>query len=182
MLADAPQLAQVVTSAWQVGFRGLLPQPFLDGLDPDQSRARWETDLSPERVGPPHFLVAQVDAVVCGFSVFGPSRDEDAGPNVAELFALHVIPTSWGRGVGSTLLRRTLAQLQAWGSVGASLWVIDGNARARRFYEHQGWNVDGTERSTGRIAESPLREVRYRIGLAQFCTRDLDTLAIARLT
>jgi hypothetical protein len=32
--ADAPQLAQVVTSAWQVGFRGLLSQPFLDGLDP----------------------------------------------------------------------------------------------------------------------------------------------------
>jgi GNAT superfamily N-acetyltransferase len=162
VLADAPQLAQVATSAWRVGFRGLLPQPFLDGLDPARSRDRWEADLSAERVAPPHFLVAQMHAVVCGFSVFGPSRDEDAGADVAELFALHVMPSCWGLGVGSTLLRRTLAQLRAQGSVAASLWVIDGNTRARRFYEHQGWSFDGSERTTARISESPLRELRYR--------------------
>lgn len=165
LLADAPQLAEVATLAWQVGFRGLLPQPFLDALDPVESRDRWETDLSPGRAGPPHFLVAQMQGVVCGFSVFGSSRDDDAGPSVAELFALHVIPTCWGRGVGATLLRHTLEQLEAWGFVEASLWVIDGNLRARRFYKHQGWNVDGTERTTARIAEWPLRELRYRIGL-----------------
>ena len=164
-LVDASQLAQVATSAWQVGFRGLLPQPFLDGLDPARSRDRWESDLGPQRVGPPHFLVAEVHSVVCAFSVFGPSRDDDASPNVAEVLALHVIPTSWGRGVGSTLLRHTLEQLRASGFAGASLWVIDGNARARRFYEHQGWNLDGTERTSARIADSPLRELRYRVAL-----------------
>jgi GNAT superfamily N-acetyltransferase len=108
-------------------------------------------------------LDRQLHSVVCAFSVFGPSRDDDATPNVGEVFALHVAPTSWGRGVGSTLLRRTLEQLRASGSVGVSLWVIDGNARARRFYEHQGWHLDGTQRTSARIADSPLREVRYRI-------------------
>jgi GNAT superfamily N-acetyltransferase len=165
VLADAPQLAQIATSAWQVGFRGLLPQTFLDELDPARSRERWETDISKDRLGPPHFLVAQIHDVVSGFSVFSPSRDGDDGPNVGELLALHVIPTSWGLGVGSTLLRHTLAQLKASGFLEASLWVIDGNARARRFYEYHGWNLDGNERITNRIAQSLLRELRYRISL-----------------
>ena len=164
-LSDASQLAQVATSAWQVGFRGLLPQPFLDGLDPIRSRDRWESDLGPQRVGPPHFLLAHVHSVVCAFSVFGPSRDDDLSPNVAEIFALHVLPTFWRRGVGSTLLRHTLGQLRASSFTAATLWVIDGNARARRFYEHQGWNVDGTERTSVRIADTPLRELRYLIAL-----------------
>src|SRR5262245_20879065 len=102
--ADIPKLAQVDVSAWQVGFQGLLPQPFLDGLDPARARARFEEDLTPGRKEAPHFLLAEQDGIVLGFSAFGPSRDEDAGSDVGEVFALHVAPASWGRGVGSSLL------------------------------------------------------------------------------
>ena len=164
-VGDAIQLAQVATTAWQVGFRGLLPQVFLDQLDTSRSLARWRADLVREREAPPYFLVVEQGGVVVGFSAFGPSRDLDAQSSVAELFAIHVAPTSWGRGAGSELLQRTMSQFRASGFSGASLWVIDGNARARTFYERHGWHFDGTERTTTRLADFPLRELRYQIDL-----------------
>jgi hypothetical protein len=46
-------------------------------------------------------------------------------------------------------------------AVEAILWVGEANARARRFYEREGWSADGETR------ESPLgpRKLRYRLTL-----------------
>jgi hypothetical protein len=41
------------------------------------------------------------------------------------------------------------------------LWVLPGNARARRFYEIAGWVADGTER-TADVFGVTVPEVRYR--------------------
>lgn len=163
-IADAPSLADVFVSAWRVGFRGLLSQSALDGLDANASRARWEADLAPERAGPPYVLAAEFGEVVCGLAVYGPSRDADASVDSGEVFALHVLPTHWGRGAGAALLRTAAASLGSLGSTEARLWVIEGNARARRFYEHNGWRCDGNQRDRT-IGGGLIREVRYRIGI-----------------
>ena len=155
----------MITSAWQAGFKGMLPQDFLDQLDPAASRARWELDLDPARAGPPHFLVAEQEGEVVAFSACGPSRDEDAYPELGEVFAIHVAPDRWGQGVGSALLLSTALQLRALGSVDASLWVMDRNSRARRFYERHGWRADGTGRESRRFGNIPIQEVRYRLAL-----------------
>jgi len=153
----------VFTSAWRLGFKGILPQEFLDRLDPSASCARWEIDLDPARFGPPHFLVAETAGQVVGFSAFGPSRDEDASPGSGEVFAIHVAPEHWGEGVGTTLLSSTVLELRAIGLVRASLWVMERNERARRFYERHGWRSDGTERDSTRFANVSIHELRYRL-------------------
>jgi RimJ/RimL family protein N-acetyltransferase len=54
-----------------------------------------------------------------------------------------------------------VAGLAQFGYVEATLWVLDANARARRFYERAGWAPDGavmTDDSRG----FRIREVRYR--------------------
>ena len=43
----------------------------------------------------------------------------------------------------------------------ATLWVLRGNARARRFYEHSGWQPDGAGRVEQRF-NATLDEVRYQ--------------------
>ncbi len=152
-------------SAWQIGFKNLIPRHVLDQLDRGTSRVRWESDLGSGRAGPPHFVVAEVGGVVRGFSAFGPSRDEDARSGTGEVFALHVFPGTWGLGIGTALVGESLARLRAGGSTEASLWVIDGNDRARRFYEWQGWQMDGGERERELTAAVFIREVRYRISI-----------------
>ena len=46
----------------------------------------------------------------------------------------------------------------------ATLWVLETNARARRFYESAGWAADGATK-TDRRGDIELREVRYRRAL-----------------
>ena len=50
------------------------------------------------------------------------------------------------------------------GSRRAVLWVLADNPRARCFYERSGWFLDGEEREET-LLDTPVSEVRYRIGL-----------------
>jgi RimJ/RimL family protein N-acetyltransferase len=47
------------------------------------------------------------------------------------------------------------------GFLNAVLWVLPGNARARRFYEAAGWTLDGFER-TAEVMGIVVPELRYR--------------------
>jgi ribosomal protein S18 acetylase RimI-like enzyme len=73
-----------------------------------------------------------------GFSSTGPGRDSaDDGLPPLELMALYVRAEVYGTGVGHTLCEAAV------GSSPAYLWVLDGNQRAIRFYERQGFGFDG---------------------------------------
>jgi GNAT superfamily N-acetyltransferase len=77
---------------------------------------------------------------------------------IAELRDLYVVPEAWGSGVARALHGAALDWMRPRADE-AMLWVGEGNARARRFYEREGWRADGETR------ESPLgpRELRYRL-------------------
>lgn len=60
-----------------------------------------------------------------------------------ELYAIYVHPDYWGTGVGQALLERAETEL-AKTCATASLTCMVGNARARRFYERNGWSLGET--------------------------------------
>ena len=62
------------------------------------------------------------------------------------LSGLYVRPEAWGTGVAARLHDRAVDALRAAGVGRARLWVLEGNARARRFYERRGWRLDGETR------------------------------------
>jgi GNAT superfamily N-acetyltransferase len=89
-------------------------------------------------------LVAEDDAGrVVGFATFGPSRDDDAPEGTGEVPAIYVDPAEVGTGVGRQLLEETAAALREAGFTRATLWVLEENESARRFYERVGWTWDG---------------------------------------
>lgn len=61
----------------------------------------------------------------------------------AEIIALHTLPESHGTGLGRELLAAALEQI---GSRPVFLWAFAENARARRFYEKNGFSWDGSTR------------------------------------
>ncbi|WP_332107604.1 GNAT family N-acetyltransferase [Mycobacterium stomatepiae] len=90
-------------------------------------------------------------------------RDDDLS-NFGELMAIYVDPPYQRAGVGRLLMAAARTRLRSVGVTTAALWVLDGNAQARRFYEHDGWRRDGTHRIStygGTAAD----EVRYRCRL-----------------
>jgi GNAT superfamily N-acetyltransferase len=86
----------------------------------------------------------------------GPSRDRAPG---GELYAIYVDPDSWSTGVGRALIARAEERL-AEEYDEATLWVLDDNPRARRFYERAGWAPDGASKREERLGVAAL-EVRY---------------------
>jgi GNAT superfamily N-acetyltransferase len=166
---DAAQIALVHVRSWQGAYRGLLPQSYLDGLDPAQRVGLWERVLAGAGAGPggrrAGVMVADADGALLGFAGFSPSRDDDADRDrVGEITAIYLLPDAWGKGTGGRLMGAALRCLVQAGFSEATLWVLDTNARARRFYEAGGWLADGAEM----LDESrgfPITEVRYRRSL-----------------
>lgn len=160
--SDAAALARIDVAAWQAGYRGLMPDDFLAGLDEERSTARWQWAFAKK---PPLVLVVEHDGEVVGACRYGESRDADAAPCTGEVMALNVHPAAWRRGVGTELLQAVLERLRLLRFTAATLWVLDENSRARAFYEAAGFSKEGAERTETDLIGSPLHEVRYRTTL-----------------
>jgi GNAT superfamily N-acetyltransferase len=66
----------------------------------------------------------------------------------SELRDLYVVPEAWGTGAGQALMDEVVAEIRASCAAEATLWVVEANARARRFYEREGWKPTGETRAT----------------------------------
>lgn len=141
---DARPIAEVHVASWRHAYRGLLPDDYLEKLSVDEREAQrldWFADPRP-RAG---VLVAEDDAGrVVGFATFEPSRDDDAPEGTGEVPAIYVDPADVGTGIGRELFAETAAALRKAGFTRATLWVLEANASARRFYEKAGWTWDGS--------------------------------------
>jgi GNAT superfamily N-acetyltransferase len=62
------------------------------------------------------------------------------------LESLYVAPEHWGTGLAGELHDQALEVVRQLGSERCHLWVLEDNARARRFYERRGWRENGTTR------------------------------------
>jgi ribosomal protein S18 acetylase RimI-like enzyme len=159
---DALGIARVHVAGWQAGYAGLLPQQYLDQLSVEQRAQRWAAILGEPDDRSLGTLVADVDGHIAGWATVGGSRDDDAQPGTGELWGIYADPAHWGRGVGHALHVAAVEVLRAAGRKDATLWVLDGNTRAIRFYERQGWVADGATKTDWRD-DVRLDELRYRL-------------------
>jgi ribosomal protein S18 acetylase RimI-like enzyme len=127
-LADARAIADVHVASWRAGYRGLMPDAYLDGLAVADRVALWETILVD---GVTVVLIAPGEPIA-GFVAFNPST--------GEIGALYVDPTRFRTGVGSALLAAAHERLAEHPEV--VLWVLDGNEAARAFYGRHGYEAD----------------------------------------
>src|SRR5581483_4275740 len=161
---DAEAIAQVHVASWQAAYRGLVPDPVLDSLSVEHRAARWREWFAGESPNQPELgcvLVAELDGAVVGFANAGPCRDEDAGEQTGELRAIYVIAEAWDTRTAADLMNTAVAWLRDR-FTHATLWVLEGSARGRAFYEKGGWSWDGTTQQY-EAGGTALPELRYRI-------------------
>lgn len=80
-------------------------------------------------------------------------------PEAAELQSLYVLPEHQGQGVGSALLRHEMARLAERGIQVLLVSVLRENERARRFYEHHGFQAFSQD--TAPVGDQQIVEVVY---------------------
>jgi GNAT superfamily N-acetyltransferase len=161
---DDREIAEVHVESWRAAYRGLLPDAYLDRLSVDEREAQRREHLD-DPSGEWATLVAEENGRVIGFATFGPSRDEDAPAGTGEVPAIYLDPAVVGTGVGRELFARAAEGLRNAGFTRATLWVLEANERARRFYEKAGWTWDGSTSSHDfDCANEPM--VRYAVDLS----------------
>jgi ribosomal protein S18 acetylase RimI-like enzyme len=163
---DIPRIADLHVSCWQHAYPGLLPQPFLDGLSRERRERQWAHALARQTCT---LAMAEDAGEVLGFAAYGRCRDVGAAPADHELWALHVAAGHWRQGIGKLLWERVQQDFMAAGAQSISLWVLEGNDRARKFYEAVGFglqpesvkveNIGGADAVEVRYAMTPAREV-----------------------
>jgi GNAT superfamily N-acetyltransferase len=161
-IEDAEALATVHVRSWQAAYAGLIPQRYLDSLRVDMRRLeRWRRGLAATAWPSTGTLVAESDGRVVAFAGISPSRDDDQdSATVGEVQAIYAVPEAWGRGIGRALMEASLERLACAGFSSATLWVLDTNTRARRFYEAGPWRPDGATKRDDR-GDFVLQEIRY---------------------
>lgn len=162
---DAGQLAALHIRGWQWAYRGQLPDAYLDGLSEELERRRtWYVSRLSALPANDRWWLAVAEGEIVGFASTLPSRDTEALPSTAEVAAMYLDEAWAGRGIGHDLFTYAVADLRARGYLRATLWVLESNARARRFYEREGWRPDGTRKTDGRFGIDVV-EARYGCSL-----------------
>jgi GNAT superfamily N-acetyltransferase len=159
VLADCDRVSEIRVLGWQFAYRGLMPRSYLDALSAKDDAERRRTRLA-QSDGSVVDLVASRGEEIVGWAALGPYRDGEVRTGEAELYALYLDPRHLGTGAGRALMQESLRQCVALGHDRVYLWVVRGNARARRFYERVGFRADGAEEPYD-VDGVAVPEVRY---------------------
>lgn len=136
---DASPVAEIWHRGWRDGHLGLVPE--------ELARVRTEASFHEraiERVG--DTTVALVDGDVAGFVMVVDDEAEQ----------VYVASEHRGTGVAGRLLAAAEEQVRANGHDRAWLAVVAGNARARAFYEREGWRDEGPFDYTAEGPDGPI--------------------------
>jgi len=140
-LDDVPALAANVSEAFQ-GYRSFAPP----GWEPPP--AERELQYLRERLAEPHTwcLVADVGGAIAGHVAFFDAvvaRRPESERGLAHFYQLFVRPDHQGSGVAKALMAAAVAAARERGFLTMRLFTPALQARARRFYEREGWVVSG---------------------------------------
>ncbi|MEO7449000.1 MAG: GNAT family N-acetyltransferase [Humibacillus sp.] len=152
--ADCDELGRVHMAVWREAYAGLMPADYLAGLSDERCADRWRATAARPVDAPGRTLVVLdgSDALM-GFGSAGPSRDDDA-PTPWELYAVNLAAPARGTGVADRLLDDLV------GGRDTSLWVLEGNRRARAFYARRGFVDEGGRDEHSATGAPELRMVR----------------------
>jgi GNAT superfamily N-acetyltransferase len=162
-VADARRLAELHVRAWRAAYHGLLPATLLAAQSVERRERQWREWPESQPVRP--LWLVEREGALLGFAATGPSRDGDAPDGTGEVYAIYLDPAVIGTGVGRVLFAHVTGALRGLGFTHSTLWVLESNARARRFYEAAGWRADGT-RKVETLHGHQVIEVRYACPLS----------------
>lgn len=161
---DAEVVEFVHFASREAAYRHRVPDWPVDVLSRRERVEGWREWLKDPAVT---ILVVERDEGIVGFCTLRASQDPDADPTeVAEIPTLYIRPDMWRRGYGLALCREACRRARADGYRWLTLWVVDFNTEARRFYAALGFEEDGARKIDESYTTEPLETCRFRLSLA----------------
>lgn len=146
---DASSIARIHSSA------ATSPQPNAMA----EARAFWRDAIE---FGEPQVQVACEGDVIVGFVGYDRSRDPRTPPTMGEIWAIHVIDSHLGQGVGLALWDAAREGLLDEGCTHVSVWIELAQERALRFHELAGFKRDMPSLRTTAKGATRVEEIRLK--------------------
>ena len=161
-LVDVPAIALVSYQTWPHTYRGMISEEKINSRTIETITETWRQILTPP-FSKGGTLVAVNNEAIIAYSRFYPSRDiDDDQAKVATIGSIYVLPAFQHQRVGRALMNGILEIANIQGLAEVTLHVLAANERARKFYEHLGWEQD-LDPIIENSDQDPTPKVRYRI-------------------
>jgi len=112
--------------------------------------------------GEPQVQVACDGDLIVGFVGYDRSRDPRTPPTMGELWAIHVVDSHLGQGVGLALWDVAREGLVEEGCTHASVWIELAQERALRFHELAGFKREMASLRTTARGATRVEEIRLK--------------------
>lgn len=157
---DAKTLGKIHATSWKIAYKGIIPDRILDNITEDKREKYFQKALLAKLE---EDAIIYEDNEATGFITLGKCRDKDKPETYGEVWGIYLAPQFWHAGMGTKLINWGLEELRKRGYKKATLWVLEDNVSAIRFYEKMGFKHDGTVRKI-KIGKE-INECRYEINL-----------------
>ena len=149
---DLTAISDIYEQSWKFAYQGIIPQTYLDSIP----HGRWANGIT--RDGLISLVMTEHDSIIGTASICRSRWAQYA--DHGEIVSIYFLPEYIGLGYGGQLLRHCIAELSARGFDRILLWVLEENARARQFYEKNGFVCTGETMQTD-LGGKDLREIMY---------------------
>ncbi len=153
---DAKILGEIHSRSWKVAYKGIVPDKILENITVQKRQKYFEEALAN---GWEEDAIISKNNEDVGFICIGGCRDTDKTSICGEIWGIYLLPEYWNMGIGSELTNWGINELKKRNYNQVTLWVLEKNINARKFYEKLGFRHDGTVKEIT-IGEK-LNEYRY---------------------
>lgn len=153
---DTKILGEIHSKSWKSTYKGIVPDEILDNITSSKREKYFKKALSEKWE---EDAIIFKDGIPVGLICIGKCRDDDKQECSGEIWGIYLLPEYWSIGIGSELFQWGIKELKRRGYKEITLWVLEENLRARKFYEKFDFYHDGTvkEIKIGKL----LKEYRY---------------------
>jgi len=156
--SDAKVLGEIHARSWKVAYKNIVPDSILDNISADNRQKFFEKALLEKFE---EDALIYVDNKAVGLMAIGKCRDKDQDITCGEIWGIYLLPEYWNKGIGTYFINWGLNELKSRNYRKVTLWVLEENLNARKFYENIGFRHDGTVQEI--VIGKKLYEYRYEI-------------------
>jgi len=142
---DLGSLVTIFRACWNISYRDLISDSVRAAMDIEAATKLLSNAANPKPGR--STLIAEEAEIGLGFASFGSDPDD---ATKGHLFSLYVSPESAGKGVGTKLLSKVVAELTQIGKPDITLWVFKENPIAIGLYRKSGFAETGREKTDER--------------------------------
>lgn len=140
-MKDVKGIAKVHVDSWKSTYKGIVPESYLNTLVYEEREKLWESAFADGREPECLFVAEDNEGNIVGFASGGAERTKKYGYN-GELYAIYLLESSHGQGVGTKLLQQVAYKLKELGYTDMLVWVLKDNPSVAFYQSFEPEKVD----------------------------------------